>query len=109
MVVRRQYPYMALTVWDQEGFGTPGWRGDLKRWKKYFSERAGYVQGDAAIRHADGGFTFHGRSDEVINVGGNRIGMERTFRTPSSYYPYATCHALLTPYPLVTRGRHRGD
>ena len=34
------------------------------------------MQGDAAIRHADGAFTFHGRSDEVINVGGNRIGTE---------------------------------
>jgi acrylyl-CoA reductase (NADPH) / 3-hydroxypropionyl-CoA dehydratase / 3-hydroxypropionyl-CoA synthetase len=32
------------------------------------------VQGDAAIRHADGSYSFHGRSDEVINVGGNRIG-----------------------------------
>jgi acyl-coenzyme A synthetase/AMP-(fatty) acid ligase/3-oxoacyl-(acyl-carrier-protein) synthase/NADPH:quinone reductase-like Zn-dependent oxidoreductase/acyl carrier protein len=76
VVVRRQYPYMALTVWAAEGFGSPGWRGDLKRWAKYFSGKAGYVQGDAAIRHSDGGFTFHGRSDEVINVGGNRIGTE---------------------------------
>ena len=33
-----------------------------------------YYQGDAAVRHADGAFTFRGRSDEVINVGGNRIG-----------------------------------
>ena len=32
------------------------------------------MQGDSAIRHVDGAFTFHGRSDEVINVGGNRIG-----------------------------------
>ena len=34
------------------------------------------MKGDAAIRQADGSFTFHGRSDEVINVGGNRIGTE---------------------------------
>ena len=33
----------------------------------------GYVQGDAAVRHADGAFSFCGRSDEVMNVGGNRI------------------------------------
>jgi non-ribosomal peptide synthetase component E (peptide arylation enzyme) len=32
------------------------------------------VQGDASVREADGSFTFRGRSDEVINVGGNRIG-----------------------------------
>ena len=49
-------------------------RGDVERWRRYFHERVGYVQGDAAIRHADGSYSFHGRSDEVINVGGNRIG-----------------------------------
>ena len=76
VIVRQQYPYMALTVWCSDGFGTKEWRGDLARWESYFSEGAGYVQGDMAMRDADGAFTFHGRSDEVINVGGNRIGTE---------------------------------
>jgi acrylyl-CoA reductase (NADPH)/3-hydroxypropionyl-CoA dehydratase/3-hydroxypropionyl-CoA synthetase len=76
VVIKARYPYQGLTVWSSEGFGTPAWRGDATRWAKYFSGGAGYVQGDAAIRHADGAFTFHGRSDEVINVGGNRIGTE---------------------------------
>ena len=73
---RRSYPYLALTVWSSDGFGTPEWRGDLARWTKYFERGAGYVQGDAAVRHVDGAYTFHGRSDEVMNVGGNRIGTE---------------------------------
>lgn len=47
-----------------------------QRWAKYFVAGAGYLQGDAAVRHSGGAFTFHGRSDEVINVGGNRIGTE---------------------------------
>ena len=76
VVIRQHYPYMALTVWSSDGFGTPAWRGDLARWSRYFAPGAGYVQGDAAVRHADGAFTFHGRSDEVMNVGGNRIGTE---------------------------------
>jgi acrylyl-CoA reductase (NADPH) / 3-hydroxypropionyl-CoA dehydratase / 3-hydroxypropionyl-CoA synthetase len=76
VVIRRPYPYLALTVWTSEGFGTPEWRGDLARWSRYFVDGAGYVQGDAAVRHADGAYTFHGRSDEVMNVGGNRIGTE---------------------------------
>ena len=75
-VIRRRYPYQALTVWQSAGFGSTTWCGDLKRWGGYFQKTAGYVQGDAAVRHADGAFTFHGRSDEVINVGGNRIGTE---------------------------------
>ena len=74
VVIRRQYPYMALTVWSSEGFGEAGWRGDVERWRRYFAAGAGYVQGDTAIKYADGSYTFHGRADEVINVGGNRIG-----------------------------------
>ena len=56
---------MALTVWQSDGFGSAAWRGDAERWGKYFVEGVGYVQGDAAIRYADGAFTFHGRSDEA--------------------------------------------
>ena len=76
VIIRRSYPYLALTVWSSDGFGTSAWRGDLARWSRYFAPGAGYVQGDAAVRHADGAYTFHGRSDEVMNVGGNRIGTE---------------------------------
>ena len=76
VVIRRRYPYQALTVWQSNGFDGAEWRGDMQRWSKYFEHGVGYVQGDAAIRHTDGAFTFHGRSDEVINVGGNRIGTE---------------------------------
>ena len=73
VAIRQQYPYLALTVWKSAGFGSSAWRGDLQRWRGYFSGGI-YVQGDTAVRDASGGFTFHGRSDEVINVGGNRIG-----------------------------------
>ena len=56
--------------------GTRAWRGDKPRWGRYF-EPAGvssFLQGDAAVRYPDASYTFHGRTDEVINVGGNRIG-----------------------------------
>jgi acrylyl-CoA reductase (NADPH)/3-hydroxypropionyl-CoA dehydratase/3-hydroxypropionyl-CoA synthetase len=57
-----------------------GWTGDLdryaqtywRRWKGAFA----YTQGDFAIRHPDGSFSLHGRSDDVINVSGHRIGTE---------------------------------
>jgi acyl-coenzyme A synthetase/AMP-(fatty) acid ligase len=35
-----------------------------------------YTQGDYARSHDDGGYTLHGRSDDVINVSGHRIGTE---------------------------------
>ena len=76
VVVCRRYPYMALTVWSSSDYGSPGWCGDVTRWRSYFVDQVGYVQGDAAVRNQDGSFIFRGRSDEVINVGGHRIGTE---------------------------------
>jgi acyl-coenzyme A synthetase/AMP-(fatty) acid ligase len=73
VAIINRYPYQAFTVWQSSEFGTAAWTGNLERWAKYFQDGV-YVQGDAAIRHEDGSFTFHGRTDEVINVGGNRIG-----------------------------------
>lgn len=65
IVIRAAYPYMALTVWSSKGYGEASWRGDLHRWRGYFGSTVGYMQGDVAVRHADGAYTFHGRSDEV--------------------------------------------
>lgn len=76
VIIRKPYPYLAMTVWSSEGFGKSSWRGDLARWSQYFVSRVGYMQGDTAVRHASGAYTFHGRSDEVMNIGGNRIGTE---------------------------------
>ena len=95
VIMRSRPPHMALTVWQSVGFGTAGWSGDRERFNGYFvsgptvahasipSPEASseghpaellYVQGDVATRHTDGAYSFYGRSDEVINVGGNRIG-----------------------------------
>jgi acrylyl-CoA reductase (NADPH)/3-hydroxypropionyl-CoA dehydratase/3-hydroxypropionyl-CoA synthetase len=81
LVITRPYPYLARTIWgDPERLGTPEWRGDLERFTQvYFDKWSGgytYTQGDYARRHADGAFTLHGRSDDVINVSGHRIGTE---------------------------------
>ena len=87
IVITLPYPYLARTVWgDAAGFAigadgrvTPGWRGDAARWESYWRRWRGvwaYTQGDFAIRHADGSFSLHGRSDDVINVSGHRMGTE---------------------------------
>jgi len=81
LVVTRPYPYLARTIWgDPERLGTPAWRGDLARFTEvYFDRWSGglaYTQGDYARQHDDGGYTLHGRSDDVINVSGHRVGTE---------------------------------
>ena len=81
LVIEQPYPYLARTIWgDPERLGRPGWAGDRARWLSTYWERwsdaMAYTQGDVARRHADGSFSFHGRSDDVINVAGHRIGTE---------------------------------
>jgi acrylyl-CoA reductase (NADPH)/3-hydroxypropionyl-CoA dehydratase/3-hydroxypropionyl-CoA synthetase len=81
LVITQPYPYLARTIWgDAERLGTPEWRGDLQRFSEvYFNRWSGgiaYTQGDYARQHDDGAFTLHGRSDDVINVSGHRIGTE---------------------------------
>jgi acrylyl-CoA reductase (NADPH)/3-hydroxypropionyl-CoA dehydratase/3-hydroxypropionyl-CoA synthetase len=87
IVIRAPYPYLARTIWgDASGFTVsdgsvdPAWRGDADRYRAtYWARWQGtwaYTQGDVAIRHADGSFSLHGRSDDVINVSGHRMGTE---------------------------------
>lgn len=86
IVVTAPYPYLARTLWgDGDRVGSPEWRGDRERWTRTyfgrFRDDAGrpvwaYLQGDFARRYADGSFSLHGRSDDVINVAGHRLGTE---------------------------------
>jgi acrylyl-CoA reductase (NADPH)/3-hydroxypropionyl-CoA dehydratase/3-hydroxypropionyl-CoA synthetase len=87
IVIAAPYPYLARTIWgDAESFRVENgsvagaWRGDFERWAKGYWQRwpgaLVYTQGDFAVRHADGSFSLHGRSDDVINVSGHRMGTE---------------------------------
>ena len=77
LLLRTRPPYMALTVWScdkwsAEAFTT--WAGDASRFRSYFDGSGAYKQGDAARLHDDGSLSLGGRSDEVINIGGVRLG-----------------------------------
>jgi len=87
IVISAPYPYLARTVWgDSANFTvdgarvSPAWQGDLARWTAtYWSRWKGvwaYTQGDFAMRYDDDSFSLHGRSDDVINVSGHRMGTE---------------------------------
>ncbi len=86
IVIAAPYPYLARTVWDGATFSAEGgkvvahWNGDATRWREgYWTRWKGqwaYTQGDFAVVHPDGSFSLHGRSDDVINVSGHRMGTE---------------------------------
>ncbi len=64
LVLRQPLPYMLRTVW-----------GDDDRYAQYWSQIDGcYTAGDIAVRDADGYIAVLGRSDDVLNVAGHRIG-----------------------------------
>ena len=80
VIITSPYPSLALTVFSRpEAIHSPTWRGDLRRYAETYwpAGAGGFVQGDVARRAEGGGVTFHGRSDEVINVNGNRVGTEQ--------------------------------
>ncbi len=87
IVITAPYPYLARTIWGDidnfrvvDGRVQGKWRGDAARWiDGYWKRWRGvwaYTQGDFAIAHDDGSFSLHGRSDDVINVSGHRMGTE---------------------------------
>jgi acrylyl-CoA reductase (NADPH)/3-hydroxypropionyl-CoA dehydratase/3-hydroxypropionyl-CoA synthetase len=89
LVITRPYPYLARTVWgDAARVGEANWKGDGRRFTEIYFDRWAapgsegrrvdwaYTQGDFACRYEDGGMTLHGRSDDVINTSGHRLGTE---------------------------------
>lgn len=86
IVITQPHPGLGRTIWgDILGYIEESelWVGDIRVFQaSYFkagieTESYGFVQGDAArVDTNDGGWTFHGRSDEVINVSGVRVGVE---------------------------------
>lgn len=67
LVIKRPFPSMLRNIW-----------GDSDRYKtSYFPEQFGgkyYVAGDSALRDQDGYFWILGRTDDVLNVSGHRLG-----------------------------------
>jgi acrylyl-CoA reductase (NADPH) / 3-hydroxypropionyl-CoA dehydratase / 3-hydroxypropionyl-CoA synthetase len=69
IVITAPYPYLARTIWgDDARYARTYWQ----RWPGALA----YTQGDFAVRYEDGSFSLHGRSDDVINVSGHRMGTE---------------------------------
>jgi len=86
IVITRPFPYLARTIWgDPDNVNSKSWKGDIERFTDTYYGRYrmadgqpvySYLQGDFARKYADGSFSLHGRSDDVINVSGHRIGTE---------------------------------
>lgn len=85
IVITQPYPYLLRTLWgDPENVEKADWKGNAEtfiktyysRWTKNNKPIWGYTQGDYGSKYPDGSMTLHGRSDDVINTSGHRIGTE---------------------------------
>ena len=64
LIMKHPVPYMMRTIY-----------GDDARYQSYWSEKlGGYVTGDIAVCDGEGYWAVLGRSDDVLNVAGHRIG-----------------------------------
>jgi acetyl-CoA synthetase len=64
LALKRPFPHMMRTVWHNHS-----------RYEQYWNEVPGvYMAGDVASWDKDGRITVLGRSDDVLNVAGHRIG-----------------------------------
>jgi acetyl-CoA synthetase len=66
LVISRPWPHMLRTIW-----------GDPDRYKSTYFGKYGnqvYVVGDAAERDEEGYFRILGRTDDVVNISGHRLG-----------------------------------
>jgi acetyl-CoA synthetase len=95
LALRRPFPHMMRTVW-----------GDHERYRQYWEEIPGqvYAAGDVASWDADGYFTVLGRSDDVLNVAGHRIGTADVESALVSHPAVAEAAVIGVPDPVKGEG-----
>lgn len=95
LCITRPWPSMIRGVW-----------GDEERFKKaYFGDcakdsKAVYFSGDAAMIDEKGYITITGRTDDVMNVSGHRIGSAEIEASIGDFYLVAESAVIGEPHPI---------
>ena len=90
-VLKNPFPHMMRAVWGQP-----------ERYREYFTLFPGnvYAAGDVVTVDADGYYTFLGRSDDVLNVAGHRIGTADVESAFVSHKSVAEAAVVGVPDPI---------
>ncbi|HYE24016.1 MAG TPA: acetate--CoA ligase [Clostridia bacterium] len=90
LVLKRPFPHMMRTVWKEDA-----------RYANDWQQIPGcYVTGDVATRDEDGYFAVLGRTDDVLNVAGHRIGTAEVESALVSHASVGEAAAIGIPDPI---------
>jgi acetyl-CoA synthetase len=99
MCVTRPWPSQIRGVWGDEERYVKSYFGDVKK-----DGKAVYFTGDGAVYDEDGYITITGRTDDVINVSGHRMGTAEVEAAIKKHPNVAEVAVVGKPHPLKGEG-----
>ncbi len=95
LCITRPWPAMIRGVWGDEERFKKSYFGDCKK-----DGKPVYFSGDAAIVDEKGYITITGRTDDVMNVSGHRIGSAEIEASIGDFYLVAESAVIGEPHPI---------
>ena len=95
LCITRPWPSMIRGVWGDEERFKKAYFGDCVK-----NEKPVYFSGDAAIIDDNGYITITGRTDDVMNVSGHRIGSAEIEASIEEFHLVAESAVISQPHPI---------
>jgi acetyl-CoA synthetase len=99
MCVTKPWPSMIRTIWNDPDRFVKSYFGDCKK-----DGKAVYFTGDGAIIDEEGYITITGRTDDVINVSGHRMGTAEVEAAVKKHPNVASVAVVGKPHPIKGEG-----
>ncbi|HHD75351.1 MAG TPA: acetate--CoA ligase [Campylobacterales bacterium] len=99
MCITKPWPSMIRTIWNDPERFKKSYFGDCKK-----EGEAVYFTGDGAMQSEDGYITITGRTDDVINVSGHRIGTAEIESAIKNVTSVATSAVVGKPHEIKGEG-----
>ncbi len=95
LCITRPWPSMIRGVWEDEERFKKAYFGDCEK-----DGKPVYFSGDAALINENGYITITGRTDDVMNVSGHRIGSAEIEASIGDFYLVAESAVISQPHPI---------
>ncbi|MCH9739566.1 MAG: acetate--CoA ligase [Epsilonproteobacteria bacterium] len=99
MCITRPWPSMIRNIWGDPDRFVKSYFGDCKK-----DGKAVYFTGDGAMMDEDGYITITGRTDDVINVSGHRMGTAEVEAAIAKHESVAVVAVVGKPHPIKGEG-----